>query len=311
MSGPVAQLLAADATATALAATEVATEAAAPAWGAGATAAAICLGGTVLTVVLGKYARDLLLIRRGIQPEQAITRDDNVAVAVETAGFAVAVVIGLLGSFAGNADNPVDLASELLTTALLVNGLLLLNDRLTTHVLLRGLDADREVGEKGNLAVALVRTASALASAQVLRGALGHDSALLDRVLWVLVGQVGLYLLSVVHQRLTHYDDLAELRKRNIAAAWPMAGILLAAGIVVDASLRGASAGWAADLLSVGIDLAVSAALLHVLRTGADALFLPGAKFHDEIAKDHNAGAGILEAAAYVASAMAVAWFLV
>lgn len=307
MPGHAAPLLAADATATALAA-EVAAQ---PVSGSGAAAAAICLGGTILTVVLGKYARDLLLLRRGIHPEQAITRDDNVAVAIETAGFALAVVIGLLGSFAGAAADPLGLASELLLTALLVNGLLLVNDRLTTHVLLRGLDADKEVGQKGNIAVALVRTASALATAQVLRGALGHDSALLDRVLWALIGQVGLYALSVVHQRITHYDDLAELRKRNVAAAWPMAGILIAAGIIVDASLRGSSEGWVADLMSVGLDLLVSAVLLHVLRLGADALFLPGARFHDEIAKDHNVGAGVLEAAGYVGSAMAVAWFLV
>jgi len=312
MSGPTESLAAASSS-TELAGT--ATDLAATAVAAGpevhfAAAAGICLAGTVAAVVAGKLARDVILLRRGYDPGQQITQQDNVAVAIETAGFVVAIVLALLGAFVTSAHSALGLAGDLAQTAVLVVSMLLLNDRLTTWLLLRGLDADKEVGHKGNAAIALVRTSANIATALVLRGALGHDSVLWERVVWVLIGQVGLYAMSVVHQKVTHYDDLAELRQRNTAAAWPMAGILIGSGLIVEAALRGESGGWLADLQSVGLDLVLSAVLLQVLRAGADALLLPGAKFHEEISRDRNVGAGVLEASAYLSGAVAVAWFL-
>jgi uncharacterized membrane protein YjfL (UPF0719 family) len=149
-----------------------------------------------------------------------------------------------------------------------------------------------------------------MATALVVRAALGHESTLQERIVWVLLGQLALVAMTRLYQRVTSYDDVAELKRRNLAAALPLAGIQLAVGLVIEASLRGEGHGWAADLSSVGIDLLISAVLLYALRWLGDLLLLHHSTFAEEIARDRNVGAGFVEGTSYIAGAWAIAYFL-
>ena len=266
--------------------------------------------GAVALIALAKLARDLIARSRGYRLAELVVEKDNIAVGVELAGFLLAMVLGLLGGLVVQGTTWWEQALDLLLTGTLVLAVLLLNDQLVSRIVLRGVDCDAAVAEHTNLAVAVVRAAGNVATALVLRGTLGHDSPLGERLVWVLIGQAALVLLSLAYQALTPYDDVAEVRRKNLAAALPMAGVLLAVGVVVEAAVSGEGAGWGADLLSLAFDLAVSAALVVLLRWGAAKLLLPGARFSDEIARDKNAGVGLVEGVACLAAGLTVAYFL-
>lgn len=266
--------------------------------------------GSVLIVAFAKWLRDKIAARRGHRLSELVADRDNTPVAVEMAGFVLAMVLGLLGALQVQGVAWWEQALDLVGTGAIVMLVLLLNDQVISRLVLRGLDCNRAVAEDHNLAVAIVRAAGNVATALQLGSALGHDSPLWQRLIWVIIGQLALVLLSLLYQRLTPYDDVAEVRRKNVAAALPMAGILLSAGLVVQAALVGEGGDWGSDLLSLGIDLVVSAVLVFVLRWAGDKLLLPGSSFHDEIARDMNAGAGFIEATTYVSAALAAAYFL-
>lgn len=272
--------------------------------------AAIFFVASLAVVGIGKLARDGLALRAKRDLQLAIARDDNTAVAIEQSAFVVAAVIGLLGSIVVASETALDQVIDFSVTALYVLGALFACERLTTRLVLRGLDADREVVDRGNVAVAVARAGAVLATAFVARAALHHDSALWERVLWIAIGQAALVGMTVGYQKLTPYDDVAELQKRNVAAALPLCGLQVAVGLVIDAALRGESHGWMADLTSVGIDLLVAALLLPALRWLGDLLLLRGSTYAEEIARDRNTGAGVIEGASYLAGGFAVAFFL-
>lgn len=268
------------------------------------------LVGSVAIVFGGKLARDALATRRGHRIGELITVHDNPAVALEQSAFLLASVIGLLGALVISGETLLQQGIELALTGVVVIAALLGNDWLTAKLICRGFDNHKAVNEDHNVAVACVRGASALATGFVLRGALGHDSSLLDRVLWVLVGQVALVTISLLYQRLTPYDDIAEIKSKNLAAALPMAGVLLAVGLTVEATLHGEGAGWAADLLSVSLDLLLAVVLLQVLRVVTDLFLLPGTTLHKEIAEDRNTGAGLMEFTSLLLGALLLAYYL-
>lgn len=266
--------------------------------------------GSVATVAIGKLSRDLWASRKGHKLSAALALQDNTAVALEQSVFVLATVVGLLGSIVVAAESWHGQAADFAITAALVLAALTLAEKGTARLILPGIDLDDQVVTHANTAVATARAASVLATALVVRAALGHESAIEERIAWVFIGQAALVAMTRLYQRLTSYDDVAELKRRNLAAALPLAGIQLAVGLVIEASLRGEGHGWAADLTSVGIDLGLSALLLYVLRLLGDWLLLHHSTFAEEIARDRNVGAGFVEGTSYVAGAVAIAFFL-
>ena len=266
--------------------------------------------GSVGAVAIAKLSRDLLASRKGHRLSAALALEDNTAVAIEQSTFVLAMVIGLLGSIVVAAEAWYEQAADFAITAGLVLAALTLAERGTAGWILPGVDLDDQVNRHGNVAVAVARAAGVMATALVVRAALGHESTLQERIVWVLLGQLALVAMTRLYQRVTSYDDVAELKRRNLAAALPLAGIQLAVGLVIEASLRGEGHGWAADLSSVGIDLLISAVLLYALRWLGDLLLLHHSTFAEEIARDRNVGAGFVEGTSYIAGAWAIAYFL-
>jgi len=261
-------------------------------------------------VVVGKMFRDLVLLARGYKPAELLTVKDNHAAAIDLSGFLLALVVGVLGSLVISSTSWLGQAADIAMHGLLVIGVLLLNDLVTDKAILRGIDDHAEIVNNRNAALAIARAASAIATGLVIRGALGHGDALTDCLVWVVVGQVALVVIALLYQRLTPYDDLAEIRAGNVAAAWPIAGILLAVGITVEAAVHGETHDWAADLASVGIYLGLSVLLLGVLRVLTEWFLLSRARLSDEIARDKNVGAGLIEATAFVVGAEILSFFL-
>jgi uncharacterized membrane protein YjfL (UPF0719 family) len=275
-----------------------------------ALSASAFFAGTVALVLLGWWVRDRLAFRGGESLARLITERNHTPVAIEAGSFLLASVMALLGSILLPEGSPLDRALAFAATGGIVVGALLVTDQLLIRLILPGLDVNRATRDDHNVAVALVRAGAHVAAALVIRAALHHDSPLWERLVWVLLGQGALVLLVRAYQAWTPWDDVGEVRHRNIAAAVPLAGLLLATGVIVAAATEGEGHGWAADLTSFGVDLLASAMLFALVRALADRLLIRGSTFAEEIARDKNVGAGFIEAAVFVATALGIGYFL-
>ncbi len=275
-----------------------------------ALSAAAFFAGTLVLVLLGWWLRDRIAFRGGEGLARLITQRNHTPVAIEAGSFLLAFVLALLGSLMLPDGTTFERALDFSATGGIVLCALLATDQLLIRLILPGLDVNRATRDDHNAAVAVVRAASHVAAAFVIRAALHHASPLWERLVWVLIGQGALVLLVRFYQAWTPWDDVGEIRHRNLAAAIPLAGLLLATGLIVAAATAGEGHGWSADLASFGVDLVVSAGLFAAVRSLADRLLIRGSTFAKEIAEDKNVGAGFIEAAVFLATALGIAFFL-
>jgi len=262
-------------------------------------------------VVLGKLARDAVALARGYRVNEIIGLKDNAAAAIDLCGFLGGLVLGLLGSVVVASDDWLSQASDIAVSGLVVIATMLAADFVADLAVFRRIDDHVELFERRNIALALGRAGASLGTGFVIRGALGHvDTPLVVGLAWVAVGQVAMVLMALVYQWLTPYDDLEQIRSGNVAAALPIAGILVAVGLTVEAAVYGATTSWLDDLRAVAVYLVLSAVLVWVLRWVTNRFLLPGTRLADEIERDRNAGAGLIEGTSFVIGALLVSYFL-
>jgi uncharacterized membrane protein YjfL (UPF0719 family) len=273
------------------------------AWRAGLIAEALAL------LFIAKVARDLLLLRRGYRVDEQLTQRDNLAAAVDLAAFMLACVVALLDSFVIEGESWARQATSVATTGLVVLPLLALNGWLTDKALLRGIDDLAEVHERRNIAVAVVRAGAVLGAALATRAAFGHPNDWLTCAAWALIGQVMLIAVARIYERVSPYDDLAEVKQGNVAAALPLMGVLVAVGVTVEGAIYGEVVEWGPELLSASLYLLVSAALIWGARGLLNSFLLPKGDLTEEITRDRNVGVGLLEATVYISLAEVMAFF--
>ena len=131
-------------------------------------------------------------------------------------------------------------------------------------------------------------------------------------LLFFLLAQMTLHLLVILFRTLTSYDDAAQIRSENLAAALSYAGITIGVGILVGHAVDGDFEGWTVSLLAYGKALLGGLAFWPVRQLLVQGLLL-GLGFRPikggldtAIGERRNVGAAALEAACYVATALAV-----
>jgi uncharacterized membrane protein YjfL (UPF0719 family) len=189
--------------------------------------------------------------------------------------------------------------------------LLTLAGRLGTRLVL-GARLGPEVA-RGNVAAGLAAaghwlTAGLLVSSCIYGRDLGTFGVSLA---FFALAQVTLHLFVVAFRALTVYGDREEILGENIAAASSYAGATVALGLVIGHAAEGVFEGLGASLRGYALSLAGSLLLYPVRQLVVGALLaggglvLRGGRLDAGIARERNLGLGILEAAAYVAAALA------
>jgi len=263
----------------------------------------------LMILFVAKTVRDFLLLRRGYRVDQQLVEHDNVAASIDLAAFLLACVLALLDSFVIEGESLMRQATSIGLTGLIVLTLLAVNGWITDRALLRGIDDQKAVNEDQNVAVALVRAGAVLGAALCTRAAFGHPNPWEVCVAWALVGQLGVIIMAYIYQWISPYDDLKEISEGNVAAAFPLFGVLIAVGLTVEAAIYGESVNWLSELGAVAIYLFVGGLLLWVARALFSKLFLPTGDLDAEITRDKNMGVGLLEASIYIALAEVVNYF--
>jgi uncharacterized membrane protein YjfL (UPF0719 family) len=269
---------------------------------------------TLAILVVAKVVRDLMLKRRGYQVNEQVAVKRSVGAATTLAGYLIGVVLGTLGAIPLRGENPgfVRAAAAVGLAGVVAIVLQLVADIVSDKLIFRQVDQRKDGVWDVNVALAVGKGAVSIATGLVLRGALSDpDGSLAGRVAWFALAQGVMILAVLLYCRLTPYDDLAEIKRDNLAAAFPIAGILLAVGLVMEAAIVGRHALTAgAAALQFGKFLGVSLVLVYVLRLITDVVMLPKVKLAKAIVDDKNVAAGVQEGLSFLLASMIVTFFL-
>jgi uncharacterized membrane protein YjfL (UPF0719 family) len=175
----------------------------------------------------------------------------------------------------------------------------------------------REQLEARNVAAAIVVAGAYVATSLTYSGALdGEGGGFWILLLFFLLGQLALLGITYAFRWLTGYDDVQEIAAGNVAAALALAGLLIAVGVVVGHAASGEFTGLLNSLGGFLLALVAVVAFYPVRQLVVQSLILGGplrwrgTLIDREIAQDKNIAAGLLEAVAYLTTALFVTYMI-
>jgi uncharacterized membrane protein YjfL (UPF0719 family) len=267
--------------------------------------AAFAVGLTLLLLVVA------ILARRGLAEELKAGNDaQRIAAAGEVLGVFVIAGATIRDGVQGQSLRDDVIACA--TFGLLGLAASTVAGRLGVRMLLGG--RLREEMSRGNKASGLAASAQLLASALVTARAIsGSDlHALGPSLAFFALGQATLLVFVTLFRALTTYDDADQIHGENMAAAVSYAGVTLAIAIVVSRALEGDFEGWLTSLRGYGGVLLSLVALWPVRQLFVQTILLRaplhvrGGALDVAIAERRSTGMAALEAASYIATAMAI-----
>lgn len=239
---------------------------------------------------------------------EELTRHDNKAVGVATAGYifgVLTIIRGVLISGGYSYDTIWrDLVSvavwttislALLLSSAWINRKFLLN-RFEVH---KEMITDRNVGTGAVLAGTYIGTAFIVSAS--ISGTTGGGFLLeiLDTLVFFVIGQLGFILLGAVYQRTCGYNVHDEIERDNEGAGIAFGATLVALAILISGQIRRGD-----SLVALAVWIPISLLVLLGSRWLVDLIVLPDARLHDEIARDRNWGVALIEGAAAIGIAL-------
>lgn len=231
----------------------------------------------------------------------------NTACALGRAGLFIALMLGMGGvlmrPYAGFWTSLQDFVID----AVVAGVTLLVARKVADMFILRKVCNGAHI-QNNNIAVGLAEAGLYVAVGLILNGAFsGAGGTYWSGAVWGLIGLASLAVLYLVHDRFfTKYDVDRELMNGNVACGIEVAGIFLAFGIVLRASIAGDFSGWATDLTWFGISLVFMTVLLYIARLFADWLVLPTSRLEEQIVQHQSTAAAVIVSGVLVAFATIV-----
>jgi uncharacterized membrane protein YjfL (UPF0719 family) len=265
-------------------------------------------------VFIAKVARDRWLRRRGYFVNALVVGQRSTGAAVSQAGYLVGIQLGFLGaiSYAGRSAGFVGLIGHIALFGGVAIVLQLVAEQVSDTLIFRGLAPTAGDTADTNVSHAVGKAAVSIATGLVLRGSLSDPSAgVLACLAWFVVGQVLMVAAVLLYCRLTPYDDLAEIKRNNLAAGFPIAGILLALGLVMEAAILSKAGGTVVgSALQLAKFLGVSLVLVYAFRAIAGFVLLPKVKLSSAIVDQRSVAAGLQEGVSFLLVSLIVTYFL-
>jgi uncharacterized membrane protein YjfL (UPF0719 family) len=254
----------------------------------------------VLVLVVAKLIRGLL---SPYSVDEELTSRDNPAFGLAVAGYYAATIIVYLGTAAGAALPLQDGSQAVLIQlgvdiAWAIGGVAALNlsrwwmDRLLVTNMRNG-DA---VKNDRNIAAGILESSAFIATGLIIAGAIRQPGGTIWTMLALFVlGQLALIAAGRLYQSFAGYRVADEIRTGNFAAGTAFGLTLIAIALLMMKAISGDFVGWMWTLGFFVFDAIVGLAMLLGLRWITDLILLPNARIADEIARDRNVNAGLIE----------------
>jgi uncharacterized membrane protein YjfL (UPF0719 family) len=260
-------------------------------------------------LVIAKWVHDLVTPYR---LTDQLVRADNPAVAVVYAGYLVGLGVILQGILvqepvaSGAATARRALLDDVIATAIwggIGIALLEIARVVNDSILLRKFCNTKELVEDRNVGTGAVEFGSLVGTALIVRAVLQGEEmsfvpALIATGVYFVIGQIAFIAFGEVYELVTRYDVHAEIERDNVAAGVSFGASLLAVGLLISSYLQRYD-----SILGLVLWIVISAFLLLASRYLLDKLVLPGALLDEEISRDRNWGAAMVEGGAAIAVA--------
>jgi len=243
---------------------------------------------------------------------EELTKRDNKAVGVATAGYLFAVMIVIRGVLVSDADSvmAVALGKDVLMTILwsiISIILLLLSGWINDRFLLHRFSNKKELIDDQNVGTAAVIAASFISTAMLIAAAangVSHSSfalELLDTLVYFLAGQIAFVGTGLAYQKFTKYDIHEEIKRDNAAAGISFGLTLVAVAILLSGHLLRSD-----SLIGFIIWVPLSMVLLLISRCLVNKALLPHSSIDEEIAIDQNWGVALIEGGVAIGTALVI-----
>lgn len=250
---------------------------------------------TILVVFYaGKKVYDLLT---PYNLNEQLVKVDNKAVALSFTGYMFGLGIILLGVLKGESASN-NLYRDLLDTVIwgAIGIVLLQISRVVNDkILLSRFDNVKELVEDRNIGTGAVEAGTFIGVAFLIMAAIsGEDTGFMEGIASTLIffvcGLAGFILFGKLYQKITRFDLHAEIEKGNASAGVAFGMTLVAVGLLLSDFIMKSD-----SIPGFAVWFVLSAFLLIVCRYLIDKIILPGQLLDEEISKDQNWGAALLE----------------
>ncbi|OGG97019.1 MAG: hypothetical protein A2508_07080 [Candidatus Lambdaproteobacteria bacterium RIFOXYD12_FULL_49_8] len=236
--------------------------------------------------------------------EEQLVKLDNKAISLNFVGYLTGLALILQAVVSGPVESLGQSMFEVLVWGLVGNGLLIMAGRVNNWFILKGIDNKQAMLEDSNLAVALVEVGSYLGSAAMIRAIILGESVgwaydLGLTLFYFVLGQLSFVLYAFLYQKITSYDDLAEIKAGNAAA-----GITLGANLGAMGFLMAVPLSQSYSLVLFLAWFVIGNATLAGVRYALDHLVISSETLDHEIFVDKNWGAAALEGCFSVAAVL-------
>jgi uncharacterized membrane protein YjfL (UPF0719 family) len=271
--------------------------------------AGLYLGLSIVLLFLAKWAFNL---RSSFDINHELHQKDNKAVALSFTGYFLG--IGYILWSLLHQESQAGLYSDLLAMTIwsaIGICLLLIAQYINDKLLFSTFCNTKELIEDRNVGTGAVEFGSFIGSAMLISSALSGEDAssfltsLVLVVLYFVFGQLSFILFGFIYQKTTSYDLHAEIEKDNVAAGLSFGLSLVAFAILISSYINKYD-----SLAGLLLWTIFSGLLLLGSRFIVDKLILPGANLDQEITRDQNWGASLLEGATATIIALIVASIL-
>ncbi|CAL2090403.1 DUF350 domain-containing protein [Tenacibaculum sp. 190524A02b] len=273
--------------------------------------------GYVLTAFLIFYVGKLIykLLNPKINIDNELVHKDNFAFILSYVGYFIGLIIVLGGAIVGESAG---FYTDLFHIGLYgIIGVVLLQVSIiiSNKLILPNFDIKKEIIKDQNEGTGVIEACIYIANALLLHGALiGEATSLQEGILtfisyWA-IGNIMLVIAAKVFTLWIRFDVHEHIEKDNIAVGVSFGGAILAIGIVIMNALIDPFIDWTTTLIDVTLQTILGIILLPIMRFLTDKILLPGRSLTDEIINQEkpNIGAGLIEAFAYVGSAILITW---
>lgn len=235
-----------------------------------------------------------------------LTEKDNPAIGILLSGYLLGVLAVLCSLYYGETSQPTieTFQNEMIEIAIFGSigfAVLFIAGIINDKLILNQFCNRKEIVEKHNKAVAMIMAASYIGSGLVVAGSLRGSPDIQTALGVFAIGQVAVVIFALIYQLVTKYDDQKEIgENQNVPAAMAFSGNIIAFSMIL---MQGASISpeealmwtWTDRLYQLGYYAGAGVVLLVIARFVADHIFLPKVNISDEIVKDRNLNAGLIE----------------
>ncbi len=237
-----------------------------------------------------------------------LTKHDNKAVGIATAGFIFGVLAICRGVLLSGGEPAETLWESLLSVAVwtvISMALLLSSAWINRKFLLNKFDMHKELIGDRNVGTGVVLAGTYIGTAFIISASIsgttggGFLMEIIDTLIFFIIGQLGFILLGAIYQRVCGYDVHGEIERDNEGAGIAFSATLVALAILISGQIRRGD-----SLVALAVWIPVSLLVLLASRWLVDLVVLPNARLHEEIARDRNWGVALIEGASAVGIAL-------